>query len=236
MNIAIVCGGLPRLNQDCIDSLYEKVIYKLVNDGNYVKFFISADSEHLDNWKSFNYYVDKEINKTNENLTFEDCIFSSLISLPIESVNYYHQYRHLYSSFLDLDKNTLKYDCIFKLRLDMMYVDYLKFDIGNILPYNLYVPDKEFHEENQFNFNAYCNDQFYFGDYVTMSQILKFSFDKTFRIYDYVRVQSYPSIETMLRLYLHFKSIKLNLVRNFIYYKHLDLPGKMGHIPPNINI
>jgi hypothetical protein len=236
MNIAIICGGLPRLNQDCIDSFYEKVLLKLINDGNYVKFFISVDSEHLVHWNSFNYHVDKEIIVTNENFKFSDTIFSDLQLMPVDASNYYNQYRHLYSSLLNLQKNTLSFDYVFKIRLDMMYVDYLKFDLDSILPDNLYVPDKEFHEQNQFNFHIFCNDQFYFGDYATMNKVLNFSFDKTFKIYDFVKVLSYPSLETMLRIYLHFKSIKLNLVRHFLYYKHLDLPGKRGYIPPNINI
>jgi len=231
MNIAFICGGLPRLNQECIDNFYEKIISKLNPEKNYFKFFISVDQEHFEYWNSLDYKVDRNIKITDKNLIFEKCIFSQLIDLPLEIPCYYHQYRHLFSSFLNLKNENIKFDCIFKIRLDMMYCDYFEFDVSLIEDNCLYTPCKEFHEENNFNPSVCCNDQFYFGNYNTMSKIMNFSFDESFKIYDYFTVESYLSLELLLRKYLHFKSLNLKLISNFIYYKHLDLPGKRGFIP-----
>jgi len=194
-NMIVIFAGQERGNTESYESLNKFI--EFING----KVYIGSPNE----WNGFN--VKHEYIQTKPllyNTIFEE-------SRHDHFMNYKHQWSALYQTYQAIKDTIEANEIIVKLRNDII-IGLDGFELPEMNDGEIWVPEKEFHEDKPFDTSVVCNDQIVMGTKSAMN----IYFDLPFK-YDWMTPKD-SSIETILRMYLlqndlELKTFKLNYKR-----------------------
>lgn len=150
----------------------------------------------IDEWTRFNinhYYIKTE--PLCYNTIFEESRHNHVM-------NYKYQWSALYQTYQAIKDSIEDTDIILKLRNDIV-ISLDGFEFPEIVNGEIWVPEKEFHEDKPFDVDVVCNDQIVIG----MKSSMDIYFDLIFK-YNW-NIPKNAGIEAILRDYLRQNNLKL---------------------------
>ena len=126
-------------------------------------------------------------------------------------MNYKYQWSALYQAYESIKNKIEVNDIVIKLRNDIV-ISLDGFEIHEMNDGEIWVPEKEFHEDNPFDTSVVCNDQIVMGRKPAMDIYFNLPYG-----YDWMTPKN-ASIEEILRMYLlqndlELKTFKLDYKR-----------------------
>lgn len=193
--IFFILGGQERGNKESHNSLHK--FMKLLNGKMYVG--------SVNKWNSFE--IEHEWIETNP-LVY-NTIFD--VSKHDHFMNYKYQWSALYQTYESIKNKIEAKDIVIKLRNDIV-ISLDGFELPEMNDGEIWVPEKEFHEDKPFDTSVVCNDQIVMGRKSAMDIYFNLPYG-----YDWMTPKN-ASIEEILRMYLlqndlELKTFKLDYKR-----------------------
>lgn len=194
--VFIVLGGQERGNNESMHSL-NRFIESLKAD-----VYVGSPNE----WNSFE--IKHEWIKTNP------LIYNSIfdVSEHDHHMRYKYQWSALYQTYEFIQNRVEANDIIIKLRNDVV-ISMNGFELPDMNDNQIWVPEKEFHEDKPFDASRVCNDQIVMGKKKAMHIYFNLPYG-----YDWMTTSKGAGIEEILRMYLlqndlELKTFKLDYKR-----------------------